>query len=118
MKNGHNDMREPIHFIPFVFSTGSFLADGFSTLRFAHREGRIPPEKSIGTYAPPAFLLCLLAAAWTRCVARVAVEGKGYHLVTLNAPELRPGLSDLSIGFRLSPTRRMFELHALLPCLK
>ena len=41
------------------------------------------------------------------------VEDKGYHLVTLNAPELRPDLSDLTIEFRLSPTRRMVELHAV-----
>jgi hypothetical protein len=34
MKNGHNDMLEPIGAIPFVFSTSSFLANGFSTLRF------------------------------------------------------------------------------------
>ena len=41
------------------------------------------------------------------------VEDKGYHLVTLNAPELRPDLSDLNIEFRMSPTRRMVELHAV-----
>jgi DNA repair exonuclease SbcCD nuclease subunit len=41
------------------------------------------------------------------------VEDKGYHLVTLNAPELRPDLSDLDIEFRVSPTRRMVELHAV-----
>ena len=40
-------------------------------------------------------------------------EDKGYHLVTLNALELRPDLSDLSVEFRVSPTRRMVELHAL-----
>jgi hypothetical protein len=33
MKNGHNDMLEPIGAIPFLFSTRSFLANGFSTLR-------------------------------------------------------------------------------------
>jgi hypothetical protein len=33
MKNGHNDMLEAIGAIPFVFSTKSFLANGFSTLR-------------------------------------------------------------------------------------
>jgi len=33
MKNGHNDMMEPIRAIPFVFSTSSFLANGLSTLR-------------------------------------------------------------------------------------
>ena len=41
------------------------------------------------------------------------VEDKGYHLVTLNAPELRPDLSDLDVEFRVSPTRRMVELHAV-----
>ena len=41
------------------------------------------------------------------------VEDKGYHLVTLTEPEIRPDLSDLRIDFRLSPTRRMVELHAL-----
>jgi DNA repair exonuclease SbcCD nuclease subunit len=41
------------------------------------------------------------------------VEDKGYNLVTLNAPELRPDLSDLSVEFRMSPTRRMVELHAV-----
>ena len=41
------------------------------------------------------------------------VEDKGYHLVTLNAPELCPDLSDLTVEFRLSPTRRMVELHAV-----
>ena len=41
------------------------------------------------------------------------VEDKGYHLVTLRAPELRPDLSDLQIDFRVSPTRRMVELHAV-----
>jgi DNA repair exonuclease SbcCD nuclease subunit len=40
------------------------------------------------------------------------VEEKGYHLVTLNRPEMRPDLSDLNIEFRRSPTRRMVELHA------
>jgi hypothetical protein len=33
--------------------------------------------------------------------------------VTLNAPEFRPDLSDLDIEFRMSPTRRMVELHAV-----
>ena len=33
MKNRHNDMLDPIRAIPFVFSTNSFLASGFSTLR-------------------------------------------------------------------------------------
>jgi len=41
------------------------------------------------------------------------VEDKGYHLVTLNAPELCPDLSDLDVDFRMSPTRRMVELHAV-----
>ena len=41
------------------------------------------------------------------------VEDKGYHLVTLNTPELCPDLSDLTIEFRMSPTRRMVELHAV-----
>jgi DNA repair exonuclease SbcCD nuclease subunit len=41
------------------------------------------------------------------------VEDKGYHLVTLHAPDLRPDLSDLDVEFRMSPTRRMVELHAL-----
>jgi hypothetical protein len=39
MKNGHNDILEPIGAIPFVFSTRSFLANGFSTLRFHLRNG-------------------------------------------------------------------------------
>ena len=41
------------------------------------------------------------------------VEDKGYNLVTLNAPELRPDLSDVDVEFRVSPTRRMVELHAV-----
>jgi len=41
------------------------------------------------------------------------VEDKGYNLVTLNAPELRPDLSDVHIEFRVSPTRRMVELQAV-----
>jgi DNA repair exonuclease SbcCD nuclease subunit len=41
------------------------------------------------------------------------VEDKGYHLVTLNAPESRPDLSDLDVEFRMSPTRQMVELHAV-----
>jgi hypothetical protein len=41
------------------------------------------------------------------------VEDKGYNLLTLNAPELCPNLSDLAIEFRMSPTRRMVELHAV-----
>jgi DNA repair exonuclease SbcCD nuclease subunit len=41
------------------------------------------------------------------------VEDKGYNLVTLNAPDLRPDLSDLDVEFRVSPTRPMVELHAV-----
>jgi DNA repair exonuclease SbcCD nuclease subunit len=41
------------------------------------------------------------------------VEDKGYHLVTLHAPDFLPDLSDLDIKFRVSPTRRMVELHAV-----
>ena len=41
------------------------------------------------------------------------VEDKGYHLVALDGPELCPDLSDLNIEFRMSPTRRMVELHAV-----
>ena len=41
------------------------------------------------------------------------VEDKGFHLVTLNTPGHCPDLSDLTIEFRLSPTRRMVELHAV-----
>jgi DNA repair exonuclease SbcCD nuclease subunit len=41
------------------------------------------------------------------------VEDKGYHLVTLNGPDLCPDLSDLDIDFRRSPTRQMIELHAV-----
>jgi DNA repair exonuclease SbcCD nuclease subunit len=41
------------------------------------------------------------------------VEDKGYHLVTLSSPELLPDLSDLTVEFRISPTRRMVELHAV-----
>ncbi|MGA9056774.1 MAG: metallophosphoesterase [Terriglobia bacterium] len=41
------------------------------------------------------------------------VEDKGYHLVTLHAPDFLPDLSDLDIEFRVSPTRRMVELHAV-----
>jgi DNA repair exonuclease SbcCD nuclease subunit len=41
------------------------------------------------------------------------VEDKGYNLVTLNALEFRPDLSDLTVEFRMSPTRRMVELHAV-----
>ena len=41
------------------------------------------------------------------------VEDKGYHLVTLNGPGLCPDLSDLSVEFRMSPTRQMVELRAV-----
>ena len=41
------------------------------------------------------------------------VEDKGYNLVTLNAPDLRSDLSDLDVEFRMSPTRRMVEIHAV-----
>ena len=41
------------------------------------------------------------------------VEDKGYNLVTLNSPNLRPDLSDLKVEFRISPTRRMVELQAV-----
>jgi hypothetical protein len=40
------------------------------------------------------------------------VEVKGYNLVTLDSPELRPDLAVLTVEFRVSPTRRMVELHA------
>jgi DNA repair exonuclease SbcCD nuclease subunit len=41
------------------------------------------------------------------------VEDKGYNLVTLNVPEVRPDLSDFEVEFRVSPTRRMVELRAI-----
>jgi DNA repair exonuclease SbcCD nuclease subunit len=41
------------------------------------------------------------------------VEDKGYNSVTLNAPELSSDLSDLDVEFRVSPTRRMIEVHAV-----
>lgn len=40
------------------------------------------------------------------------IEDKGYNLVTLKSPEFRPDLSELEIRFRMSPTRRMVEVHA------
>ncbi len=40
-------------------------------------------------------------------------EDKGYHLVTLKEPVLRPDLSDVDVQFRLSPTRNMVELRAV-----
>ena len=33
--------------------------------------------------------------------------------MTLNGPEICQDLSDLTVEFRLSPTRRMVELHAV-----
>ncbi len=41
------------------------------------------------------------------------VEDKGYNLVTLHSPGLRPDLSDLEMEFRRSPTRRMVALQAV-----
>jgi DNA repair exonuclease SbcCD nuclease subunit len=41
------------------------------------------------------------------------VEDKGYHLVDLNTPQLCPDQADLTIEFRISPTRQMVELHAV-----
>ena len=41
------------------------------------------------------------------------VEDKGYHQVTLHTPEVPPDFSDLRIEIRVSPTRRMVELHAV-----
>jgi DNA repair exonuclease SbcCD nuclease subunit len=41
------------------------------------------------------------------------VEDKGYHLVDLNGPDHRLDQSDLTVEFRMSPTRRMVELHAV-----
>lgn len=40
-------------------------------------------------------------------------EDKGYHLVHLKDPAIRPDLSDLRVEFRISPTRPMVELHAV-----
>jgi len=40
-------------------------------------------------------------------------EDKGYHLVTLNEPNLKSDLSDVDVSFRVSPTRRMVELQAV-----
>lgn len=40
-------------------------------------------------------------------------EEKGYHLVTLKEPWPRADLSDMDVAFRVSPTRRMVELHAV-----
>jgi DNA repair exonuclease SbcCD nuclease subunit len=52
------------------------------------------------------------AGSLSRC-GYSEVEDKGYNLLTLNAAELRPDLSDLTVQFRMSPTRRMVELHAV-----
>lgn len=38
-------------------------------------------------------------------------EDKGYHLVCLNGSEAAPDGSDLSVEFRVSPTRRMMQVH-------
>jgi DNA repair exonuclease SbcCD nuclease subunit len=38
-------------------------------------------------------------------------EEKGYHLVRLHGPALRPDSSDLDVEFRVSPTRPMIEIH-------
>jgi hypothetical protein len=40
MKNGHIDSFQPIRAIPFVFSTNSFFAGGFSTLRCPEGTGQ------------------------------------------------------------------------------
>ena len=40
-------------------------------------------------------------------------EDKGYHLVTLREPILRPHLLDVDVQFRVSPTRNMVELRAV-----
>ena len=45
MRNGHNDMFQPIRAIPFVFSTDSFLAGGFSTLRCPGGKGKSKVDK-------------------------------------------------------------------------
>lgn len=39
-------------------------------------------------------------------------EAKGYHLVTLNGPDVKADLSDISVTFRQSPTRAMTVLKA------
>jgi DNA repair exonuclease SbcCD nuclease subunit len=41
------------------------------------------------------------------------VEDKGYHLVTLIGPELHSDLLDVKVEFRVSPTLRMVEIHAM-----
>lgn len=40
------------------------------------------------------------------------IEPKGYHLVTLKEPCLKPDLSDVEVSFRESPTRSMVVLEA------
>lgn len=40
-------------------------------------------------------------------------EDKGYHMVILREPILRPDLSDVDVQFRISPTRNMVELQAV-----
>lgn len=40
------------------------------------------------------------------------MEPKGYHLVTLKEPCLKPDLSDVDVSFRESPTRAMVVLEA------
>src|SRR5579862_942514 len=40
-------------------------------------------------------------------------EEKGYHLVALKEPGPRADLSDLDVDFRVSPSRRMVQLHAV-----
>ncbi len=39
-------------------------------------------------------------------------EAKGYHLVTLDGPDLKADLSDITVTFRQSPTRAMTVLEA------
>jgi len=41
------------------------------------------------------------------------LEDKGYYLVTLSEPVLKPDLSDVDVQFRVSPTRSMVELQAV-----
>jgi len=56
MKNGGNDMLKPISAIPFFFSTSSFIANGFSTLRLFHRprtKSRRPKEQVCATGFSP-----------------------------------------------------------------
>lgn len=54
MKNGHNNALSPIRAIPFVFSKGSILTLGFSTLRrLLIRRGAYIMTKRVVTDAPP-----------------------------------------------------------------